>query len=166
MARKRIARGNRGRGGNRGGLYSRPIPEPSNFVEFEIPITDTDNVLTYTDVFTALTAKVPGTSIDKFRVSSLVVDPIVGAGLVPYFLLDMGASGNHFQSTSNNRPLRVRLGKDYGDDGQWIHVNESDGTMVDNPGVAASSTFAGVSVPGSSTWNTNLHLRVAYTDPT
>jgi len=164
MANRR-RNGRRGRG--RGTLYSRPIPEPANFVEFDMPLTlgpSGPSTVTLTQIFTALSAAVPTSRIQKYRVSSLVIDPIVTAGVTVPTDVEFGISGQHYQSFQSNRPLRVRLGKGYMQDGMWVPV---EGTAPNWP-----APFTGTDpfirfepVPGADNISAEMHVRVAYTDP-
>lgn len=140
-------------------------------MEFDLSFTDTANSVTHSAVFSALQTALGTTSpagISKYRISSLVVDPIAAAGLVPYFNVDMGISGLHYQSPNNDKPLRIRLGKDVGDDGMWL-VNDG-AALADAvlPGTEAiSDPFITLVVPSQAdSWGTTVHVRCAWMDPT
>lgn len=161
MARNGRSR-NRSRGRNRGGVYSAPIPEPANSGELDL-IAGENGEVSYNDIFAAIIGKVQAAAIQKFRISSVVIDPIVrAAGSISLTQVGMGISGNHYQAISTTKPLKVRLGKEYGDDGMWIVTEGASAlTQAMFPGTFGPSdmfldTFAGALV----------HIRYAWTDPT
>lgn len=126
-----------------------------------------DNIITGNQLYLALQSVVPVASIKKWRVSSLVIDPIVspssitGAGDV-----DLGISGNHFQFAQSNRPLRIRLGKERGDDGEW-QVTDGSTTMNSIGQWQAIDPFLTVTLPSIvASWSSKVHFRIAWTDPT
>jgi len=163
MANRRRGR-SRGRSG--GNLYARPISEPANFVEFDmtIPLTGPNpTVVTLAAVYAALTAAVPASRIQKYRVSSFVVDPLISTQVNWATDLEMGVSGNHYQSFQTNRPLRVRLGKGYMQDGMWVPC---EGGSPNWPApFTDTDPFLTIESTNIVSVSAELHLRVAYTDP-
>lgn len=170
MANRRNGRrGNGSRGRDRGNLYARPIPEPCNFVELDLSIGNDaagDSVITGQEILNLLTSVVPVTNIQKFRVSSVVIDPvvsptaIVGAGDV-----ELGISGLHYQFAQSNKPLKMRLGKEYGDDGMWMVVDASN-ALASVGGWSAGDPFLSVTMPGIvASWSSQVHFRIAWQDP-
>lgn len=162
---RRNGRRNGGRGRNRGSVYARPIPEPCNFVELDTTIVAGAN-LTLGGVFSLLTAVIPATSISKFRVSSIVIDPadgVPGNGLTE---VTMGVSGNHYQAKSAIVPLKMRLGKDFGDDGQWFITGQGS-SIPSGSGFAAADPFITVEALSNVTTQPTmeLHIRYAWQDP-
>lgn len=169
MARNNRGRGNRGRGRNRGSLYAQPIAEPANFIEFDIQLVG-GTPLTHANLNAALIAVIPQASISKYRVSSIVIDQggdrASGTNLssnVPVEVI-MGISGNHYQASSSVKPLKIRLGKDYGDDGMWI---VTDGAALSDAALPGNETTADafITLEGSSTTGSEMHVRCAWTDP-
>lgn len=161
-------RGNRRRGRNRGNSYARPISEPCNFTEVALNLTGDEPVaLTHAEILAALTAIVPVTSISKYRVSSLIVDPVNSATSIVSVEAHMGISGNTFQSSLATKPLRLRFGKDYADDGMWIVLDGAaltDGALPGNE--TTTDPFITMDLNGADVSQLELHLRFAWTDPT
>lgn len=176
MARSR--RRNGGRGRNRGVLtvreasYALPIQEPCNFMEldFEQAVGETANSL---PSLGTIVGRLPTGTI-KFRVTSIVVDPVAGSNAtnIPYELT-LAMSGQHFETSETTKPLRVKFSNAMGGDGQWYRSN---GTAV------APASFGGVVPTGFTLSNfalgaitadsngatgtsvTDVHVRVAFTD--
>lgn len=119
----------------------------------------------------------------KFRISSVVVDPIsltaIGSNgaifsdtATPFDVI-FSKSGNHYQSVDRNRLLRVKLGKDYGDDGQWMAFDEVSG-KIDGSTLSEflERTFCNIelSTPSGILGLTNqnvgseLHVRLVFQD--
>lgn len=167
MARRNRSRGG-GRGRNRGGVYARPIPEPANFVEFDIQLDNSTTSISHQDIYTALAAVVSAANIVKYRVSSLVFEPIQSPVSITAAEVQMGITGNEFLYNQANKPLKIRLGKDYGDDGMWLVVNGSALAATALPGAeAVTDDFVTVNVASIVTsWATTVHCRVAWQDPT
>lgn len=126
--------------------------------------------LSHAAIYTALTNVVPAASIAKYRISSVVLDPpaINSSGLQGVlFGVDLGISGNHFQYSQLNRPLRIRFGKDYGDDGMWIVTNGATLSKSSLPGTEdTTDAFITVDPAGAVGAQVNAHFRIAWTDPT
>lgn len=127
--------------------------------------------ITHANVFTALTAVIPASSIAKYRISSIVLDTGArasgdgGAVNVP-LEVNLGISGNHYQSSSVLKPLKIRLGKDYGDDGMWLVTDGaalSDGALPGNE--VTTDPFIALEAVGTTAYGTEMHVRVAWTDP-
>lgn len=112
----------------------------------------------------------------KFRITSFVIDPavavsnVVGSGAMPSqfvpVVVDMAVSGNHYQQSNIDKPLRVKLRKDLGSDGQW-YSGTSPGTGLNPPPtnfltVTCRTGFSAVST--SFGFAANVHVRVAWTD--
>lgn len=164
MARNR----NRVRRSNRGSIYARPIPEPANFVEFDLELSNSSNEISHTDISSALGAVVTVGSIKKYRISSLVFEPIQSPVSIVTAEVQMGITGNEYLYAQANKPLRIRLGKDYGDDGMWLVVDGAAITADALPGsTAPADAFLTLNVPAAvTTWSTTVHCRVAWQDPT
>lgn len=169
MARNNRGNRNRGRGRSRGSSYARPIPEPSNFIEFDLNLSNASAVVSHNDLFSALTAVIPVGNISKYRISSLVFEPITTPTSVPGATsIVMGITGHEFLASNLQKPLRIKLGKDYGDDGMWIVTDGAALTANALPGnEALTDTFVQVVVgQGDVTdWQTQLHVRCAWSDP-
>lgn len=161
-------RKNGSRGRSRGNTYARPIPEPCNFVEFDIDVTDAAPSVTHAQLNAALLALVPIASVSKYRVSSLVLEPIATPSSIPGGAeLAMGISGNEFLFNSAGRPLKVRTGKQYGGDGMWIVTDGAALTDAALPGnEVTTDTYVSVVIPSVvATWSSTIHFRVAWQDP-
>lgn len=131
---------------NRGSVYSLPIVEPANTVEFDVDVdvsstaigTGDDLVanVTYGDLAAGISNAFAGLdstgfNFPKFRISSLVLDPVSVSGFNPTNLqatvlasnygaeLNLTLSGNHYQFADNDKPLRIRLSSEQGSDGEW-----------------------------------------------
>lgn len=148
-------------------MYARPIPEPCNFLEFDVLVTNDADSVTHAAVNAALTAIIPAGGISKYRVSSLVFEPIVSDSSVVVASVVMGITGNEFLFSQANKPLKIRLGKDYGDDGMWI---VTDGAALSDTALPGNETTSDelfhLTVPALITdWATNVHFRVAWQDP-
>lgn len=165
MARSQ-RRSGRSRGRNRGSLYARPIPEPCNFLEFNIVLNESDFRISHQDIFTALTGIIPAASISKYRVSSIVIEPIQSAQSLVTGQAQFGISGNEYLFTSSNRPLKIRIGKEYGDDGMWIVTDGlaiSDGALPGNE--TTTDSFLSLINVLAPSWSTTAHVRLAWQDP-
>lgn len=200
----RSSRRSRGSRGRRGGLlvtesaYAQPIVEPANFIELDItlsnlPGTSASLSMTWLQLLQEIKRNLGGTPaqsanatvIQKFRVTSLVFDPLVAhyAGadgtlggpltVTGYDLLM--SDGNHYQPANNQKPLRVQLANKFGSAGQWMWIN----------GITPNTTDALPGATVAKTWNANfcvvqvdfvaedladfhasqdVHVRVAWTD--
>lgn len=123
--------------------------------------------LTHADVLGLLTGIVPVANITKYRVSSIVIDPINSASSVVSAEVTMGLSGNTFQSSLAQRPLKIRFGKDYGDDGMWIVTDGAALTDAALPGnEATTDTSMLVDLNGATVSQVEVHYRFAWQDPT
>lgn len=153
---------------NRGNSYARPIPEPANFVEFDLELNNDSNSITHAAVDSALAGVVAVANIKKYRISSLVFEPIQSPVSISAAEVAMGITGNEYLYAQANKPLRIRLGKDYGDDGMWLAVDGAAITDAALPGaVATTDPFVTLNVPAIVTdWATTIHVRVAWQDPT
>lgn len=125
--------------------------------------------ITHAAVFAALTSVIPAASISKYRISSIVFDQGMlgspGAGNIP-IEVSLGISGNHYQGSSSVKPLKIRLGKDYGDDGMWLVTDGaalSDGALPGNE--LTTDNFISLEAQGGIATATEVHFRVAWTDP-
>lgn len=170
MARNR-KNGRRGR--NRGSIYARPIPEPSNFIEIQFDFSregETNNfVLSHEELFEGILTFIPQQQISKYRVSSVVIDPLASAAAsnLPCTAV-LGISGHEFLFAQTNKPLRIKLGKDYGDDGMWIVTDSAAITDEALPGnEVVGDTFLALNVPDVvGDFTTTVHVRIAWSDPT
>lgn len=161
-------RRNGGRKRNSGGTYARPIPEPCNFVEFDIDVGSGAEVITHATLNAALLALVPVASVSKYRVSSLVIEPIASPSSIPGGAeLQLGISGNEYLFNSSTRPLKVRTGKTFGSDGMWIVLDGAALTDAALPGnETTADPFLSVNLPSIVTsWSSTVHFRVAWQDP-
>lgn len=199
MARNRNSRSRRGGRGSRGLLvrevaYATPIIEPSNFLEFDIRNTvspaGTANVanITWGDIMSGAIITMSGgqlstpaqfiASMAKFRLSSMVIDPltvvladgqnIMAANATPYELI-MGISGNHYSQSDLQKPLKVRFGKDFGDDGMWFAGTKA----IVSPTIAAVTPASGdtfchldmeYALTSQDSITYDIHFRMAWTD--
>lgn len=160
---------NRSRARRRGNLYARPIPEPANFIEFDVTLDNETGAISHADIASAITGIIPVTGIAKYRVSSLVFEPVASPVSVPGGAeVTLGISGNEYLFPMSNKPLRIKLGKDYGDDGMWIVLDQAALTDAALPGnEATGDSFFELHMPSIVTsWSTQVHVRVAWTDPT
>lgn len=123
----------------------------------------------------AISAALPASTRGaKFRVTSLVVDPVhLGTdgnfdslGFSAYDL-NMLISDNHYQPASIDKPLRVRFSNAYGSDGMWCRTDATGGGVVD-PFLNGSTPIGTIQVDvrdaGSAFGDTEVHIRVAFTD--
>lgn len=182
MARGNKRRNGGGRGRNRGGgLYARPISEPCNFIEIDVGVVSSDGSdvsFTHQDIYNALNTALTRqtalglTQVQKYRVTSLAFEPVnTGAGGgVKRCNLTLGISGQQYLWSNVDRPLRLRLGKDYGDDGMWM-VNDGGpleasmlpgSTNVTDDFIVISAGTTGSTQP----WSSSMHVRMAWQDPT
>lgn len=163
-------------------------------------------VLTYGDIGLAINhalkvniAPVEGQvifSCQKFRVCSAVIDPVTmvsltsaSGGMVQAIGtninvdVQMGASGNHYQFASSDKPLRMRFSKLQGNDGEWkrgFGVSGAAGGLVTVSGtngygasISSLSQFLVIIVDNplgtdlgidSLRFFGKIHLRLSYTD--
>lgn len=161
-----------GRGRNRGGgAYARPISEPANFMEVDsllrISGSTVQNSLTHAQVLALLTAVVPVVNISKVRISSVAFEPIVSPVSKVTGSVQFGITGNEYLWSNTDRPLKVRLGKDYGDDGMWLVLDGAAPTDASLPGPETlTDTFVSLDVPAIVTdWSCRIHVRFAFQDP-
>lgn len=111
----------------------------------------------------------PAGNVKKFRISSLAFEPIVSGSSVVVGSITMGITGNEFLMSNAQRPLKLRCGKDYGDDGQWI---VTDGIAFPTTGVVIGQfswdqPWLEFEVPSIvQEWSTVVHIRMAWQDPT
>lgn len=151
MARNRNKRTSGGRGRNRGnGGYARPIVEPSNFVEMDLIVqanvrsgVSSAASISFDNILTRLANYVPLASIERFRISSFVVDPInvstaygtagdstdtsltnITAMAVQHVPFELSTyNGIHYSQSDIDKPLRVRCSNEYNGLGMWIRTN-------------------------------------------
>lgn len=165
---RRNGRGRRGRGNS--GLYARPIVEPCNFVEIDVHAQSSESI-TYGDIITAFTGLVSLTNVGKMRITSIVLDqPVVvpasnqAGGSVTQMDVYMGLSGNHYSWSNLQKPLKIRFGKDLGDDGQWVVLDGTAVTANAFPGnFVATDPFITLEHAGAEA-TSDLHVRIAFTD--
>lgn len=159
-----------------GGLYARPISEPCNFIEASlsvvIPAGSNSVSLTHANILSLLDDFTDIGNIQKYRVSSLVLEQVTNstnAGIASA-TVEMGISGQKYLWSNVLKPLRMRLGKEYGDDGMWI-VNDgsalTDAALPGNEVTTDDFLTLAVSavVPTGVTVSSVLHLRFAWQDP-
>lgn len=196
MARSNRSRGRNGRGRRnvltvREASYQLPVVEPCNFMEmdFEIQSSTSDSSLSL-PTFAQIAARLPA-GVGKFRITSLVVDPLTGAipnggtagfsgvANIPYELT-MNISSNHYESGDTSKPLRIKLSNAMGSDGQWMRVVSDTVIVAAFLRTVSTDTLGNLNQAGQSIGElssdapgitgldmaiaTDLHVRVAFTD--
>jgi len=173
--------------------FASTIAEPANFYECTANVTLSQaqgasyvsGSLLWSQIM-ALLPSLPGTttSLQKFRVSSMVVEPVyltmvnpsttgasVAAELVP-LELDFGVSGMHVIQSDRNKPIRKKFSKLFGTDGMWNRQTGS-GTYVTDQFSQTFVTFSAKTAPimGSTGTQANVYggivdvkLRLVWTD--
>lgn len=148
---------NRGRGRSpllvREATYALPIIEPANFMEIDCPLDifipsgttppsganspfTVLSSLTFGDIATGINrVGIPSFAARKFRVTSIVVDPIltvrlvsspttaatdVSGGIITSGDVSLARSGVHYTYSDANKPLRIRLSPSQGSSGEWL----------------------------------------------
>lgn len=160
MARSNRSGGRRSRGRARGMLvrevaYATPITEPANFVEFNMRFNAIS--LTWGDVQTAFKSVVNGANVQKWRVSSVVVDPVTIkdtgtsslSGVITQSEVHMGWTGDRYNFSDVNKPLRMRFSKNLGSNGQWMPNTLPTVTAAATNSPLDSSSFMAIDVPGA-----------------
>lgn len=124
---------------------------------------------THAQIFGFLESLVGASNIDKYRISSIVIDPVASpTAVVGGTNILMGISGQKYVWPNVDRPIRMRFGKEVGDDGMWLVNDGAALTDAVLPGLEVTTDpFITVVVPSVvTTWETQIHVRFAFQDPT
>jgi len=188
--------------GNRQGLlvrerpYAIPLPEPANFIEKSIGLLLTTagsvtnllaGYITFDNIFASIGQQIPQ-NVQKFRVTSVVIEPVAAiqgslatgqsgayaqlpVGIMP-LEVDMMISGNHWLQSDRNKPLHMRFGKYWGDDGMWLPGTNYNNVVNNNFNAGGNfmqvSVYmpanAGTSVSQYSSMAVDVKVRIAWTD--